>query len=53
MGEVDLYQADLAGADLSRAYLASAQGLTQFQLNDACGDEKTRLPEWLTLRPCE
>jgi hypothetical protein len=35
----------IAGADLSRA-----RGLTQEQLDDACGDSRTRLPSGLVAR---
>jgi hypothetical protein len=32
--------------------LSTASGLTQDQLDDACGDEATKLPSGLTIRPC-
>lgn len=61
--EADLVAADLSGADLSGAnlskailfdpYWGAAKGLTQGQLDKACGDAETRLPRGLTLRPCE
>ena len=38
---------NLAGADLS-----GATGLTQKQLDQACGDKETKLPEGLTIKPC-
>ena len=41
---------NLAGADLR-----TAMGLTQKQLDEACGDEETKLPllpEGLTIKPC-
>ena len=59
---------DLNGADLSRANmknanlfrarlvdtnLSDAKGLTQEQLNDACGSAGTKLPKGLTIKPCE
>ena len=43
----DLSHANLRGADLSRA-----RGLTQSQINDACSDSSTRLPDGLTARSC-
>jgi uncharacterized protein YjbI with pentapeptide repeats len=46
-----LSAADLRGADLSRADLRDAQGVTQDQLDTACGAE-TRLPEGLTISTC-
>lgn len=52
-------QADLAGADLSSegffrggANLAKALGLTQSQLDDACGDSLTKVPPGLTVWQC-
>ena len=46
----DLSGVDLSGVDLSIAYLgsadlSSAKGLTQTQLDKACGNEETKLPE--------
>ena len=38
---------NLAGADLG-----NARGLTQDQLDGACGDNKTKLPDGLTIKPC-
>ncbi|MDR3527858.1 MAG: pentapeptide repeat-containing protein [Rhizomicrobium sp.] len=38
----------IKGTDFSRA-----KGLTQAQLDGACGDAKTRLPAGLTVRVCE
>jgi hypothetical protein len=51
--EADLREADLLGADLRDADLRGADldavlFLTQFQLNAARGDERTRFPETLT-----
>ena len=45
--------ARLAGADLSGAVLEGAEGLTQRQLDQACGDEETKLPPGLIVAPCE
>jgi hypothetical protein len=47
MGDVNLRHANLSGADLS-----SAENLTQTQLDEACGDANTKLPEGLTLKAC-
>jgi hypothetical protein len=49
--------ADFSGTDISDAVLrganlSDAQNLTQEQLDTACGDERTRLPPGLTIRPC-
>jgi uncharacterized protein YjbI with pentapeptide repeats len=42
----------LTGANLSGAELANAVGLTQTQLNTACGDATTTLPAGLTVAAC-
>jgi uncharacterized protein YjbI with pentapeptide repeats len=49
-----LFDANLRDADLSFADLSGAKGLTQKQLDEACGDADTKLPEGkgLTLKPC-
>ncbi|MEM9233818.1 MAG: pentapeptide repeat-containing protein [Pseudomonadota bacterium] len=47
-----IHGASLAAANLSGANLSSTLGLTQDQLDQACGDEDTRLPEGLTIAPC-
>jgi uncharacterized protein YjbI with pentapeptide repeats len=44
--------ASLSGVNFSGASLVRASGLTQGQLNRACGDEATRLPRGLTLPRC-
>ena len=44
--------AHLAGANFSGAEMERAVGLTQSQLGAACGDEATRLPRGMSLRPC-
>jgi uncharacterized protein YjbI with pentapeptide repeats len=49
----DVQKADLTGANLSGSYLSKTEGLTQEQLDDACGDENTTLPEGLTIKTCE
>mgnify|MGYP000890695104 CR=1 FL=1 len=45
-------RAKLLRADFSGAELASARGLTQAQLNTACGDGSTLLPTGLTIPAC-
>ena len=44
--------ADLAGANFSGAHLAIVKGLTQVQLDQACGDATTRLPKGKTIPTC-
>jgi uncharacterized protein YjbI with pentapeptide repeats len=44
--------ARMEGANLSGAELAEARGLTQEQLNTACGDATTALPAGLTISRC-
>ena len=48
-----MQKADLAGADLSNAQLIGVTGLTQEQLDQACRNGDTRLPEGLTIGTCE
>jgi uncharacterized protein YjbI with pentapeptide repeats len=48
----DLSDANLSGADLRGAKLSGALNLTQTQLDEACGNANTKLPEGLTLKPC-
>jgi uncharacterized protein YjbI with pentapeptide repeats len=45
--------ATLAGVNFSGAEMDRALGLTQGQLNEACGDQATTLPRGLRLRPCD
>lgn len=45
-------RAQLNDADFSGADLRQARGLTQAQLNQACGDRETRLPRGLRLPLC-
>jgi hypothetical protein len=48
----DLERANLIDADLRGAYLSGAK-LTQEQLDEACGDANTKLPEGLKPpKPC-
>jgi uncharacterized protein YjbI with pentapeptide repeats len=51
-GSANLSGARLDGANLSGAELETARGLTQAQLNTACGDRYTRLPRGLTIPAC-
>lgn len=43
----------LTGANLSGAEMADAVGLTQAQLNTACGDATTTLPAGMTVPRCQ
>ncbi len=46
----NLFDANLQGADLRRA-----QNLTREQLDEACGDDKTKVPDYLAdyqMKPC-
>ncbi|WOI54263.1 pentapeptide repeat-containing protein [Parvularcula sp. LCG005] len=52
MTNTALHGASLKGADLSGANLALADGLTQYQLDTACGDAQTLLPTGLTVVDC-
>ncbi|RFB04643.1 pentapeptide repeat-containing protein [Parvularcula marina] len=47
-----LHGSSLAAANLSGADLSTVLGLTQDQLNRACGDADTRLPEGYTIPSC-
>jgi hypothetical protein len=59
----NLIRANLSGANLTRTILTGAilteadllgsKGLTQEQLDTACGDHVTKLPPGLTLRKCD
>jgi uncharacterized protein YjbI with pentapeptide repeats len=51
-GGANLKGADLAGANFSGAELETARGLTQAQLNAACGDAATSLPAGLKIPAC-
>jgi len=48
----NLSGADLSFADLSFANLSGARSLIQAQLDGACGNANTKLPEGLTLESC-
>ena len=45
--------AKLAGANFAGAQMSKAVGLSQSQLNAACGDEKTTLPRGLRIPACK
>ncbi len=45
--------AKLGGANFSGSEMDKALGLTQAQLNGACGDEKTTLPHGLRIPACK
>lgn len=51
-GSSDLAGADLTGANLSGADLTLVKGVTQAQLNRACGDANTKLPKGKTVPAC-
>ncbi|MEM9937749.1 MAG: pentapeptide repeat-containing protein [Pseudomonadota bacterium] len=51
-GSSDLSGAILKDVNLSGADLSIARGLTQTQLNQACGDMTTRLPKGKTVPHC-
>ena len=48
----DLTRADLTGADLTGAYLFNTNGVTQPQLNQACGNNTTNLKRGFRITPC-
>ena len=52
MPNANLAAAYLKDANLSGADLTTARNLTQSQLDEACGDEKTKLPVGRTIKPC-
>ncbi len=43
--EANLSFANLQGTNLVSANLTNAEGITREQLDEACGDDKTRLPD--------
>ena len=49
----DLRGAKLQGADISGANLSSAENLAQQQLDEACGNAGTLLPEGLSIKICD
>ena len=50
LSRATLSRADLSDANLSNANLRAAENLTQEQLDQACGNADTKLPEGLTLK---
>jgi len=48
----DFRGATLSGVNFSGAEMERAVGLTQRQLDGACGDQATSLPRGLRIRPC-
>jgi uncharacterized protein YjbI with pentapeptide repeats len=52
LGGANLKGTVLKGANLGGAEITTARGLTQGQLNEACGDRHTRLPTGLTVKTC-
>ena len=53
--QADLIGANLQGADLAFADLTQAKDLTREQLDEACGDDETTLPDYLAdyqMKPC-
>jgi uncharacterized protein YjbI with pentapeptide repeats len=51
--DADVTRANFDGADITGANLETAAGLTQRQLNAACGDYTTRVPRGMRVRECE
>ncbi len=47
-----LFRAILQGAELKQTNLEDAEGLTQEQLDRACGNEHTKPPPGLSIKPC-
>jgi len=52
LGGADFRDADMAGANLRGADLSGARGLTQDQIDEACTDSSTRLPQGLAGHAC-
>jgi uncharacterized protein YjbI with pentapeptide repeats len=48
----ELHNAELVDTQFQGADLREAVGLTQKQLDEACGDAGTRLPAGLSLKVC-
>jgi len=49
----DVTRMNFEGADIAGADLRNAEGLTQAQLNTACGDRLTRVPRGMRVRSCD
>lgn len=52
-GDADLTTATFLGANFSSANLSNVTGLTQEQIDFACGDARTQLPDGLNIKTCE
>lgn len=52
-GTAIMLDASVTGTDFSDADLSQTQGLSQEQLNEACGNANTRLPNALSIPYCE
>jgi hypothetical protein len=52
LSNANVISANLSEASLRFAILSGAKNLTQTQLDSACGDANTKLPEGLTLKAC-
>lgn len=52
-GNADVTRMNLRDANLSGADLRHARGLTQAQLDQACGDRRTRLPRGMRVGMCD
>lgn len=52
-GGAKFANARLSNVNFSGSDLSEATGLTQLQLNTACGDAETKLPKGLVLPPCK
>jgi Pentapeptide repeats (8 copies) len=52
LSRANLGYSNLRGAELRGADLSLAEDLTQTHLDEACGNNYTKLPEGLTLKPC-
>jgi uncharacterized protein YjbI with pentapeptide repeats len=50
--EANFKGAHLTGVNFSGAEMSTARGLTQTQLNQACGDDSTQLPRGLMIFGC-
>jgi hypothetical protein len=50
--DANLRGANLRGANLRDAKMGGVRNLTQLQLDEACGNANTGLPDGLTLKPC-
>lgn len=51
--DADVTRTNFEDADIAGADLRNAEGLTQAQLNSACGDRLTRVPPGMRVRSCD